>query len=159
MSELSDNWRSIDVKRERTHQALEAQLVSGGRDSMFSLLKDLMVFAASVGHAKEVRTPLNGETNGITLDTYHTDGKDGYIYLFGLLEFQDGECLKIENLRSTIKVYEEFCNTGLYEIQSWLDSNPSDPAGTDTILRKMLEKITSIQEEDGVKPGDIEIEI
>jgi hypothetical protein len=28
-----------------------------------------------------------------------------------------------------------------------------------TILRKMLEKITSIQEEDGVKPGDIEIEI
>ena len=158
MSELSDNWRSIDVKRERTHQALETQLVSG-RDSMFSLLKDLMVFAASVGYSKEVRTPLNGETNGITLDTYHTDGKDGYIYLFGLLESQNGECLKIENLRSTVKAYEEFCNTGLYEIQSWLESNPADPTGTDTILEKMLETITAIQEEDGVKPGEIEIEI
>lgn len=158
MSELSDNWRTIDVKRERAHQALETRLVSG-RDSMFTLLKDLMVFAASVGYSKGVRTPLKGETNGITLDTYHTDGKDGYIYLFGLLEFEDGECLKIENLRSTVKAYEEFCNTGLYEIQSWLESDPSDPAGTDTILIKMLEKITSIQKEDGVEPGKIEIEI
>jgi dnd system-associated protein 4 len=158
MPEFSDNWRSIDVKRERAHQALETQLVSG-RDSMFTLLKDLMVFAASVGYSKGVRTPLQGETNGITLDTYHTDGNDGYIYLFGLLEFQDGECLKIENLRNTVKAYEEFCNTGLYEIQSWLESNPSDPTGTDTILNKMLEKITSIQKEDGVKPGEIKIEI
>ena len=158
MSELSDNWRTIDVKRERAHQALETQLVAG-RDSMFNLLKDLMVFAASVGYSKGVRTPLKGETNGILLDTYHTDGKDGYIYLFGLLEFQDGECLKIENLRSTVNAYEEFCNTGLYEIKSWLEGNPSDPLGTDTILNKMLEKITSIQEEDGVKPGEIKIEI
>ena len=157
MSE-SDNWRNIDVKRESNHRALEMLLVSGN-DSMFTLLKDLMVFAASVGYSKGDRTPLNGETQGITLFTYSNDGKDGYIYLFGLLESQNGECLKMENLRDTVKIYEEFCNTGLYEIQSWLDGNPSDPTGTDTILQKMLVKITEVQEASVIDPGGIEIEI
>jgi len=81
------------------------------------------------------------------------------VYLYGLLDSKDGACLKMENLRSTVKIYEEFCNTGLYEIQSWLNNNPSDPRGTDTILEKMLEKITSVQDSIEIDPGRIEIEI
>ncbi len=111
MSE-SDNWRGIDVKRESNHKALESILVNGN-DSMFPLLKDLMVFAASIGHSMGQRTPLQGDAQGITLGTYNYDGKDGYIYLFGLLESKNGESLRMENLKETIKIYEEFCNAGV----------------------------------------------
>jgi dnd system-associated protein 4 len=157
MSE-SDNWRGIDVKRESNHKALESILVNGN-DSMFPLLKDLMVFAASIGHSMGQRTPLQGDAQGITLGTYNYDGKDGYIYLFGLLESKNGESLRMENLKETIKIYEEFCNAGLYEIQKWLDNNPSDPSGTDTILNKMLEKITQIESSTEIDPTDIDLGI
>lgn len=154
----TDNWRRIDVKREGTHQALEAILVKGN-DSMFPRLKDLMVFAASIGYSLGERTPLNGQTDGIILDTYATDGLDGFIYLFGLLEAKNGECLRMDNLRETVKIYEEFCNTGLYEIQKWIDENPSDPSATDTILNKMLAKVTQLEETADFDPGEIQLEI
>ncbi len=48
---------------------------------------------------------------------------------------------------------------GLYEIQKWLDNNPSDPSGTDTILNKMLEKITQIESSTEIDPTDIDLGI
>ena len=157
MSE-NDNWRGIDVKREIAHKALETILVKSN-DSMFPFIKDLMVFAASIGYSLGHRAPLKGECDGITLGTYSSDGQDGFIYLFGLLEAKNGESLRIDNLRETIKIYEEFCNAGLYEIQKWLDNNPSDPFGTDTILKKMLEKITQIEADREIDPSDIKLEV
>ena len=76
-----------------------------------------------------------------------------------MLEAKNGESLRIDNLRETIKIYEEFCNAGLYEIKKWLDNNPSDPSGTDTILKKMLEKITQIEADREIDPSDIKLEI
>ena len=157
MSE-NDNWRGIDVKREVTHKALETILVNAN-DSMFPFIKDLMVFAASIGYSLKQRTPLKGESAGITLGTYSSDGQDGFIYLFGLLESKNGESLRFDNLRETIKIYEEFCNAGLYEIQKWLDNNPSDPSGTDTILTKMLEKIIQVEKSVDIDPSDIKLEL
>ena len=156
MSELSSNWRNIEARRERKHSALEQLLAKS--DGLFPNFKDLMIFAASVGYEQKERKPLEGETVGITLDTYSTDGKDGYIYLFGLLALKDGKCLKIENLRETVKVYEEYCNAGLYKIQSWLDENPSANEA-DTILGKMLDSIIAKHDQIPLDPGSIDLEL
>lgn len=156
MQEPSFNWRSVGVKRERTHEALTQRLTVSGT-TLFSYLKDLMVFAAMVGYSENERVSLNGPTIEITLDTYSSDQKDGFIYLLGLIESRNGTCLKNENLRETVKVFEEYCNGGLYIITKWLDENPSDPIGLDTLLDKVFEKLTMNRAKTPIAPNDIEI--
>ncbi len=154
--ELSFKWRSIGVKRERTHEALTQRLTVSGT-TIFSYLKDLMIFAAMVGYSENERVSLSGPTIEISLDTYSSDEKDGFIYLLGLIESRTGTCLKNENLRETVKVFEEYCNGGLYIITKWLDENPSDPIGLDTLLDKVFQKLINNRDEDPIAPNDIDI--
>lgn len=157
-ADSSFNWRSVGVKRERTHEALTQRLEIGGT-TIFSYLKDLMVFAAMVGFSENQRLSLTGPTIEISLDTYSSDQKDGFVYLLGLTEVRNGACLKNENLRETVRVFEEYCNGGLYIITKWLDENPSDPVGLDTLLDKVFQKLTQNRSDDQVSPQNIEINL
>jgi dnd system-associated protein 4 len=134
------NWRTIGVKRERTFEALVSR-VNNGKQPVFRYLKDLMVFAAIVGYCEGSRRPLSGDTIDIILDTYSTDQKDGFVYLLALLELKDANALRDANLASSVVIFEEYCNQGLHTIQSWLDSNPGDPDGIETLLNKTYEKL------------------
>lgn len=155
--ESAFNWRSVGVKRERNHEALTQRLTISGT-TIFSYLKDLMVFAAMVGYSQNERVPLKGETIEISLDTYSSDQKDGFIYLLGLVETRNGICLKNDNLRETVKVFEEYCNGGLYIITNWLDENPSDPIGLDTLLDKVFQKLADNKLQKEISPNDIELD-
>lgn len=156
VQEPSFNWRNVGVKRERAHEALTQRLTVSGT-TIFSYLKDLMIFAAMVGYSENERVSLNGPTIEITLDTYSSDQKDGFIYLLGLIESRNGTCLKNENLRETVKVFEEYCNGGLYIINKWLDENPKDPIGLDTLLDKVFQKLINNKAEDPIAPNEIDI--
>lgn len=158
LTQASFNWRSVGVKRERTHEALTQRLTVSGT-TIFTYLKDLMVFAAMVGYSENDRIPLSGATIEISLDTYSSDEKDGFIYLLGLIATRNGNCLKNENLRETVKVFEEYCNGGLYIITKWLDENPSDPRGLDTLLDKVFERLCKNRAESMIAPNDIELAI
>lgn len=152
------NWRTVGVKRERHHEALIERLTLDNK-SIFTYLKDLMVFSAMVGHSLGKRTPLKGETIDIILETYASDQKDGFIYLLALIEKRDGSVLKDERLRETVTIFEEYCNTGLYEITNWLDKNPGDPTGIDTLLFKILHQLAENDSnpENSTDPSDIEV--
>lgn len=150
------NWRTVGVKRERKHEALISRLTMDSK-GIFQYLKDLMVFAAMVGHFYGDRKPLAGETIEIILDTYASDQKDGFIYLLGLMEFKDGELLKDKRLKDSVSVFEEYCNAGLYVIESWLDDNPGDPSGVDTLLQKIYERLAENEKEASVSNDDIEV--
>lgn len=152
------NWRTVGVKRERAHDALIQRLTLDNK-SLFTYLKDLMVFGAMVGHSLGRRKPISGDTVEIILDTYASDQKDGFIYLLALVETKNGTVLKDENLKETVKVFEEYCNAGLYEITDWLDKNPGDPVGIDTLLFKILSEISKNDDETDVLPTDIEVTI
>lgn len=138
-SKMRAEWRKLAVKRERTHEPLVDKLCSSN-SSIFAFNKDLMVFASMVGHSLNKRKPLSGDTISIILETYASDEKDSFVYLLALMEQRDGTILKDENLPDAIKVFEEYCNAGLYEISLWLDENPGDPDGIDTLIHKILEK-------------------
>ncbi len=139
-SEKNINWRSVPVRRERQLEPV-TQRLSSGATPIFKYFKDLMVFAALVGYADRERRPLSGDTISIILDTYATDQLDGFIYLLGLIESRDANVLRDENLLDCIKVFEEYCNAGLHSISRWLDDNPSDPDGVETLLIKVQEEL------------------
>lgn len=152
------NWRTIGVKRERNHDALIARLTLDNK-SIFQYLKDLMVFAAMVGYSQGERREIAGDTIEIILETYATDEKDGFIYLLGLLEHEDGKVLKDQNLRKCVEVFEEYCNAGLYIIEAWLDDNPGDPSGIDTLLHHIYMKMAENEESEEPVNDDIEIDV
>ena len=128
-------WRNVGVKRERTHEPIVSRFTAiDGGVPVFQYIKDLMVFAATVGHSMGQRKPVEGDTISIILDTYASDQKDGFVYILALLEAKDANVLRPENLSQAVVVFEEYCNAGLYEIQRWLDENPSDPDGIETLL-------------------------
>lgn len=152
------NWRTVGVKRDRKYEELISRLNSGDR-SIFQYIKDIMVFAAMVGYSEGAREPISGDTIDIILETYSSDEKDGFIYLLALIETQDGACLKDSNLHSSVRIFEEYCNAGLAIINNWLDQNPSDVGGVDTILEKVYERICLNEEEEIPSNEEIEIEV
>lgn len=152
------NWRTIPVKRERNHEALIARL-SIRSNGIFRFLKDLMVFAAMVGYSSGTRRSLSGDTIEIILDTYSSDQKDGFIYLIALLEERDGLCLKDVNLASSMVYFEEYCNEGLYQITQWLDENPGDPDGIETLLKQIYKKLGDSKVSKEVDNSEIELDL
>lgn len=150
------NWRTIGVKRERSHEPTMKKLVSGSQPA-FRFLKDLMVFAAIVGHKKEEKRALEGETIEIILDTYATDEQDGFVYLLGLLDLGDANVLRDERLTEPVKVFEEYCNAGLYEIGNWLEDNPGDLDGIETLLSKIYDELVRTSEAADEDPTEIDM--
>ncbi len=147
-------WKKLAVKRDRIHEPLVEKLCTDkdGNAAVFSYFKDLMVFASMVGFSSGKRKPLSNDTISIILETYATDQKDSFVYLLALMTTKNGSCLKDENLPSSIKIFEEYCNAGLSEIQLWLDENPGDHVGIDTLAGKIFQQV--IENERSTKATD-----
>jgi dnd system-associated protein 4 len=136
-------WKKLAVKRDRKNEPLIEKLCTDkdGTKPVFTFIKDLMVFASMVGYSKNRRKPLGSDSVSIILETYASDQKDAFIYLLALMTEKNGACLKDENLANSIKIFEEYCNAGLEEIQLWLHENPGDHAGIDTLASKIFEQV------------------
>ena len=134
------NWRTIGVRRDRKYTALVERLSTADSNGIFRYHKDLMVFAAMVGYSAGKSTNVSPQNVSITLETYSSDNKDAFLYLIALMEKKDPNCLKDQNLAESVKIFEGYCDAGLGIIQSWLEDNPADPSGIETILTKVYEK-------------------
>lgn len=141
-STVNENWRNIQINRDRKHENLVHHLVENPNTAIFNFNKDLMVFAAMLGYHYGIKRPLlSSDTIQIVLQTYHSTEDDGYIYLLALLENKNATCLKNENLIESKKIFEEYCNGGLELLQDWFDSNPADVEKVDTLQQKVEEHI------------------
>ena len=146
MTEKVINWRTLPVKRDRRFDSLISEMTEGGA-SIFQNLKDIMVFAAMVGYSHKSRRTLDSkDTISIILDTYATDNKDSFIFLLALITNKNAVCLKDENLSESIKIFEEYCNAGLYIIEGWRDENPAETM-VDIILKNIYEQLANTQPE------------
>lgn len=140
-STVNENWRNIQINRDRKHENLVHHLVENPNTAIFNFNKDLMVFAAMLGYHYGIKRPLSSDTIQIVLQTYHSTEDDGYIYLLALLENKNATCLKNENLIESKKIFEEYCNGGLELLQDWFDSNPADVEKVDTLQQKVEEHV------------------
>ena len=136
-------WRKLSVKRDNKFGPLVEKLVlkKENGNPVFRRIKDLMVFAAMVGYSKKIRGKVSSSNTSIILETYATDDLDGFIYLLSLMTTKDVTTLKDDNLPQAISIFEEYCHGGLDEIKLWLDENPTDLDGIDTLNDKIFEQI------------------
>lgn len=136
-------WRNINIYRDRKYENIIHKLVENSESSIFKFNKDLMVFAAMIGHSFNKRLPINNYNDAISiiLGTYASTQDDGFIYLMALMDNKNATCLKDRNLLQAVKVFEDYCNGGLDLINDWFNSNPSDTLKTETIEKKLLEMI------------------
>ena len=58
-----------------------------------------------------------------------------------------------------MEVFEEYCNAGLYIIENWLDDNPGDPAGVDTLLYQIYTKMDENESDEEPNNDDIELDL
>lgn len=161
--QMGDNgWLKLNVRRDRKHERiveLLCQTKTNGK-SVFSYNKDLMVFAAMVGYSHGSRKPISGDGISIILETYASDQKDAFIYLIALMTVKEGTILKDERLPEAIKIFEEYCNAGLEKITLWIEENPGDPTGVESLIEKIWEKViknesSSVAE---ISPDDVDVE-
>lgn len=145
-SKSNDEWRNLNVNRDRRHENLVEHLVTNSQTSLFRFNKDLMVFAAMLGYNYGLKKPLSSDTIQIILQTYHNTEDDGFIYLLALIDKRDAKYLKNDNLSEAIKVFEEYCNGGLDLLQDWFASNPADTEKIDTLEMKILEYLHTQQD-------------
>ena len=154
------NWVSIRVNRERTHESTCKRLCFG-EPVIFRFLKDLMIFAALIAYSRGERRALLSQSQDdlirIELATYANDESDGYIYLLGLLELKDANILRDNKLNEAVKVFEEYCNAGLYIITEWLDDNPSNLDGVETLLNEIQEELVANRASDADDEAPISI--
>lgn len=142
-SEKKIEWRNLNVYRERKYEHIIQKLVENKDSAIFKFNKDLMVFAAMVGHYFNKRLPIANYTDSISiiLGTYASTQDDGFIYLMALMNNKNATCLKDQHLSQSVKIFEEYCNGGLDLINDWFNSNPGDTLKTETIEKKLLEII------------------
>jgi len=156
------NWKKLSVKRDRANEPLVEKLCTDkdGNKPVFTYIKDLMIFSSMVGYSKGTRKPFESDGISIILETYASDQKDAFIYLLALMTEKNGASLKDENLPASIKIFEEYCNSGMEEIQLWLDENPGDHAGIDTLANKIFEQVIANEKSQKIidNPEDIEVD-
>ena len=153
------NWSNINVLRNRKYESLVNMLCVNTSHEygkpVFDFIKDLMVFAAMLGYKYQKMEEVEPNSIQITLGTYATDEKDGYIYLLSLITNRNVECLRDENLHSTVKIFEKYCNGGLSIIQDWITEHPEDQAGVDTLIEKMQDEIVSWEDDQEVNYDEV----
>ena len=135
------NWRNLNVNRDRKYEHIVQKLVEDRDSGIFNFNKDLMVFAAMVGHCFNKKVSLSSDKIPITLGTYSSTEDDGFIYLLALMENRNAKCLKDQNIQESIKIFEEYCNGGLDLINDWFQSNPADLMKIETLEKKILDQM------------------
>lgn len=124
-----------------TINQLQEAVAGAGGYGVLIVIDELGKFLEYEAYSLEKRKRLDGDGISIILDTYSTDRKDAFIYLIALIVKRNGSILKDENLLDAIKIFEEYCNAGLEEIQLWLDENPKDHIGIDTLFNKVYDQV------------------
>ena len=153
------NWRNLNVNRDRKYEHIVQKLVEDRDSGIFNFNKDLMVFAAMVGHCFNKKISLSSDKIPITLGTYSSTEDDGFIYLLALMENRNAKCLKDQNIQESIKIFEEYCNGGLDLINDWFQSNPGDLMKIETLEQKLLDQILRNEQiESKINNDDIDID-
>lgn len=164
---LPKDIANVYVKRNNKYQKVVNLLVYGDSEDgirnkekqIFHHIKDLVVFAAMVGKKLNLREAIEKENTGITIATFagssntSNSRKDlhNIVFLFGLTEFKDMKYLRDENIHEAVKVFEEYSNGGLSQIEAWLIESKWNPM---VLLDKVMDVVSELKEFKGIDVPD-----
>lgn len=144
-------WIELDVCRDKRFESLETKLCASKApqdpNTIFKTVKELMVFAALVGHQLDKFEPLLSKANsgGVTLGTFSKTKHDAYIYLLALAKNPSLDLLKEEKLKEAISIFEAYCNAGLKHIDNWVMNNIGESILTNVLFNKTLEHLQDVE--------------
>jgi len=105
------------IQRETTHEEFIKSLTTGDA-AIFKEIWRVLLFAAALGVKVGNRRPLGTTDSGKAIqETYFsTPGWRGFLYLIGIAETGDSECLRSSeaNEEALVSAFEEYANNGLY---------------------------------------------
>lgn len=134
------------IRRDKKHASLTDFLTEKDPRSdaaVFPSKKALQCYAAMLGFEAKSRLALpSGAVDSIEWHTFDNGDYTDFIYLIALGATQDLSILQydIENsdkgnvAEDMVTVFEEYANGGFEILQRWLNKNPSDRHGTESIL-------------------------
>lgn len=134
-----------DVRRADSAEPLVELLTTPRRgedgEATFATIMDLLIFAAGVGFKSKRREAVPSSGKGIPFAIFERNQKDGYIYIMALAETQTAGSLASEVVEGAIQTFEEYAAGGLEIIQAWLNENPTDVSGVQTLLSQLTREL------------------
>jgi len=128
------------IQRDSSHEEFVKTLTTG-EFPIFREIWKLLLFAAALGIKDGDRCKLEKVDSGKAMpETYFsTPGWKGFLYLIGITESGDSDCLKgtTEEQDKLVTAFEEYANRGLYILKSRMQS--STPL--DDLISIMLEAV------------------
>lgn len=117
---ITNLLNSKRVKRDKDKNDLFDLLCKNKNQSVFTKYTDLMVFAASLGHKKNISRPIKVQGESVQIQNFD-DGGIILIDLLALNEYEEDDILNNSNedsINKKIKLFEEYCNGGLEYISN-----------------------------------------
>lgn len=125
------------------HSEIVASLtksIDPNTSAIFPNLRDLMLFAASVGryHKKREKRVGNAGEIDTTYFSAPTFNKVGVVYLLGLLEEEKTEIFR-DGAKSCWDIFEQYCAGGMNIISDWLKSAADETEYAEVIALNIMQ--------------------
>jgi dnd system-associated protein 4 len=106
---------------------------------IFITKRDLLCFAAVLGFEGNRRNKLQDNLSDFVDPRPFENSQEAMqlLYLLGLAETKDVDCLREENEEDLVTIFEEYADGGLCTLEDWLRETPSDPHGDRAIIEAL----------------------
>lgn len=106
---------------------------------IFVTKRDLLCFAAVLGFEEKRRNPISEKPTEFVDSRPFENSREAMqlLYLIGLAETKDVDCLRVENEDGLVSIFEEYADGGLSTLEDWLLETPSDPNGDRAIVNAL----------------------
>lgn len=103
---------------------------------IFVTKRDLLCFAAVLGFEIGKRGKIGQQPSDFVDPRPFENSQEAMnlLYLVGLAETKDVDCLREESEDKLVEIFEEYADTGLATLQEWLRETPSDSQGDRAII-------------------------
>lgn len=113
-----------DVRRPREMSDLLGELTDGGHP--FPTMRDALVFAASLGWARDKRVPFENSAEPIRWGTMTNRlGTEDLVNMLATAATEDPEVLAAGRESERLEIFEEYANGGLQVIQQIMREQPA----------------------------------
>lgn len=129
----------------KKYESVVNRLVGKDRDDRrraFETNMDVLVFAAFVGMKYGVPEKTTAERFEVPTDVFNNRKMYHALFLIPLLHTKDANILRQEKDSELLTIFQEFANSGLGIIQSWLDEAPTDIYGDKVLMKKLFQELS-----------------
>jgi dnd system-associated protein 4 len=141
---------AIRIRRPKAHAELLDKLCEGAGNP-FTHLYEALLFAASLGFARETREPFQESDEPVRWEQFmNIDGSEELVDMLAAAASEDKEVMSEASAEQRYSIFEEYANGGLSVISRALEASPAK-----TTREVVLDLVLSEQQ---APPSDLDFE-